>query len=225
MTDPGRNGSSRGSRRRRLVVGTLSLILAASSCTPVPRVGDTTTGSAAGELPPEEQLLVPPGYGSLRQEEFTLTLRDGDVQVKMTPLEEWVIRLAAPDTYERLSTLRGGYEAALRSSVSGGSPGKLFLVSFYSEGVGLSFHPEDLHVANLGRRHLPRAIRPMTPGWGTQRLSQRQVESAVYAYDSDVGLGAGLVAEYRGARSDDWTTMLPELLAEQERVRGSTRAP
>jgi hypothetical protein len=144
--------------------------------------------------------------------------------VKLTPLEEWVIRLAAPDTYARLSALRSGHEAALRSSSSTGSP-KLFLVSFYTEGVGLTFHPEDLHVANLGRRHRPLAIRPMTPGWGTQRLGQRQVESAVYGYSGELSLDVDFVSEYRGARSDQWAAILPNLLAEQARVRSSTGLP
>jgi hypothetical protein len=224
MTTAGRGGSSQVSRRRAVAVGALGLILTAA-CAPVPRAGGTTTGSTAGALPPEERLLVPPGYGSLRQEEFTLTLRDGDVQVKMTPLEEWVIRLAAPDTYDRLSTLRRGHEAALRSPASSTGSPKLFLVSFYSEGIGLTFHPEDLHVASLGRRHRPLAIRPMTPGWGTQRLGQRQVESAIYGYSGEVSLDVDLVSEYRGARSDEWATILPDLLAEQARVRGSTGTP
>lgn len=220
MTDTGRGVSSLLSRRRT-TVGLSGLFLVLASCGPVPRSGDTSPGP----LPPEQQLLVPPGYGSLRQEEFTLTLREGDVQIKMTPLEEWVIRLAAPDTYQRLSALRASHEPGLRSSVSAGPPPKLFLVSFYSEEAGRSFHPEDLHVANLGRRHLPSSIRPMTPDWGTQRLTQRQVESAVYAYSGEMSLDAGLMSEYRGVRSDDWTRILPDLLAEQARVRSRTRGP
>ena len=65
----------------------------------------------------------------------------------------------------------------------------------------------------------------MTPGWGTQRLGQRQVESAVYGYSGEVSLDADLVSEYRGARSDEWATILPDLLAEQARVRGSAGTP
>ena len=225
MIDAGRHGPSHIVRRRRVTAGVMGMMLVVASCTPVPRVGNTSAGNTAGGLPPEDQLLVRPGYGSLRQEEFTLTLRDGDVQVKMTPLEEWVIRLAAPDTYDRLAALRSGHEAALRSSSSSSGSPRLFLVSFYSEQVGLGFHPEDLHVANLGRRHRPLAIRPMTPGWGTQRLGQRQVESAVYGYSGEVSLDADLVSEYRGARSDEWATILPDLLAEQARVRGSAGTP
>jgi len=145
--------------------------------------------------------------------------------VRMTPLEEWVVRLAAPDTYQRLSALRTSREAPIGTSSSPLPPEKLFLVSFYSEEVGLDFHPEDLHLESLGRRQLPVAIRPMTPGWGTQRLGQRQAESAVYAFLGEVSLDAGLVAEYRGVRNHEWTRILADLLAEQSRVRGQTRAP
>ena len=50
-------------------------------------------------------MLVPAGYGTLIQDHFTLTLESGPLRVKVTPLAESVIRLAAPDTYERLAGL------------------------------------------------------------------------------------------------------------------------
>jgi hypothetical protein len=199
-------------------------LLFLATCTPIPGGGAASPGgSSAGDLPPEDQLLVPAGYGSLRQEEITLSLLDGAVQVQMTPLEEWVIRLAAPDTYQRLSALRASREAA--SEPGSSSTGKRFLVSFYSEEEGQEFHPEDLHLENLGRRQLATMIQPMTPGWGTQRLGQRTAESAVYTFRDELNLDAGLVAEYRGVRTHDWTTILSDLLAEQARVRGRTSAP
>jgi hypothetical protein len=206
------------------MVGWITIpVLLLPACTPLPGGATGSAASPAGDLPPEDQLLVPPGYGSLRQEEITLSLRDGAVQVQMTPLEEWVIRLAAPDTYRRLSALRASRQPSPASS-SSASPGKLFLVSFYSEEEGQEFHPEDLHLESLGRRQLATAIQPMTPGWGTQRLGQRQAESAVYAFRDDVTLDAGLVAEYRGVRNHDWTMILADLLAEQARVGGRTDA-
>ncbi|HSH44880.1 MAG TPA: hypothetical protein VK966_03435, partial [Longimicrobiales bacterium] len=49
--------------------------------------------------------LPPAGYGSLRQDEFSVELVATPLHVKVTPLAEEVIRLAAPDTYGRLHAL------------------------------------------------------------------------------------------------------------------------
>jgi hypothetical protein len=131
--------------------------------------------------------------------------------VKVTPLEEWIIRLTAPDTYRRLGALRQGQGVVTDLSY--------FLVSFYSEEEGSAFFPEDLRFENLGRRHAPEAIRSMTTGWGIQRLRPREAESAVYAFGGTLRFDADLVAEYRGARVTDWATILQNLLAEQARAR------
>lgn len=196
----------------------LLLALLPAACAPPPAGGTGGAAPAAGGLPPEEDLLVPPGFGSLRQDDISLTLVDGPVQVKVTPLEEWMIRLTAPDTYQRLSALARAHTAALDRE-SGETDRTLFLVSFYSLEQGAAFHPEDLHMESRGRRYDPRAIRPLTPGWGTQRLAQRQAQSAVYAYNGAVDFDVDLVAEYRGVRNADWAVVLRDLLAEQARAR------
>ena len=49
--------------------------------------------------------LVPPGYGTLLQDQISLRLQSGSLLIKVTPLDEGIIRLTAPDTYERLKGL------------------------------------------------------------------------------------------------------------------------
>lgn len=194
-------------------------VLLWAACATAPGGGAGSAGGAGvAGLPEAERLLVPPGYGSLLQDEITLTLLAGSVQVKVTPLEEWMIRLTAPDTYQRLSSLARSHGAALAPAPGREAP-TLFLVSFYSEEQGAVFHPEDLHLENSGRRFAPGAIRPMTQGWGTQRLEQRRAESAVYAFPPGVDFTVELVAAYRGTRNADWALILRDLLAEQARAR------
>ena len=202
-------------------LGATLLAIAVAACAAPP--AGTGSGGApppAGVegLPTHDRLLVPPGHGSLRQEEISLTLQDGDVQVKITPLEEWMIRLTAPDTYRRLSALVRTHAAALEAGTDR-EPPTLFLVSFFSNEEGAVFHPEDLHLENLGRRYPPREIRPMTRGWGTQRLHGRQAESAIYAFDAGLDFDVDLVASYRGVRNADWAGILRDLVAEQARAR------
>ncbi len=211
------------SRTRTAPSGTIRLVLICvlggmlAGCTPLP----STQGAGPGGPLDEEALLVPPGFGSLRQDEITLTLNSGNVQVKVTPLEEWAIRLTAPDTYQRLSGLARLNRSELNNR-GGEGEAALFLVSFYSSRQGESFEPEDVYIENRGRRYRPRSIRPVTGDWGTGRLNQRTPQIAVYAYDSGIDLTLDLSVEYRGARNMDWTFILQRL--QEERARARTRA-
>lgn len=175
-----------------------------------------------GTLAPVE--LPPPGTGTLRQDEVTVSLSSGALQIKVTPLAESVTRATAPDTYRRLSGLAGrfGPEAA-RHSTSETEPPELFLVSFYSENPDVAFVPEELQVISQGSRYRPEAILPVTPGWGQRRVAQRETEMAVYAFGAAVDLESSLVVVYGLVESSSWDAILPRVRA--ERARASARTP
>ena len=180
-----------------------------------------TVGQPTG--PAGERVLVPAGYGTLIQDEFTLTLESGALQLKVTPLSESVIRLAAPDTYERLAGLARSSRAALRSQA--GTTPSLFLVSLFSRDPTVRYEPESLHIVNRGLRYRPEAIHAITPGWGGQRLRQEETQIAVYAFDPRIDLEIALTVEYEGARDTSWEGILTRLELERVRVRGRTGGP
>ena len=161
--------------------------------------------------------LVPPGYGTLTQDEFTLELESGALQIKVTPLAESVIRLAAPDTYQRLAGLSTSASASLRSRARG--EGSLFLVTIFSRAPTITYEPENLHIVNGGLRYRPTAIEAITPGWGGQRLRQEEPQIAVYAFDPSIDLEIALTVEYEGARDTSWEGILNRLELERARVR------
>ncbi len=71
-----------------------------------------TPAGTPGEEPGDAGgLLLPPGLGTLHQDQISLRLQSGDLLIKITPLDEGIIRLTAPDTYERLRGLVGIYGA------------------------------------------------------------------------------------------------------------------
>lgn len=168
--------------------------------------------------PPGAELLVPPGYGTLHQDDVTVTLGSDDLQVKVTPLAESVIRLTAPDTYRRLRGVAESHRDVL-SRQAGRDDARLFLVSFFSLAPDVPYEPEGLEIVSRGFRHRPLAIRPVTPGWGAQRLEQRETALAVYAFPPGVELETDLTVEYQDVRSDAWRRILVDLQAERERVR------
>ena len=162
-------------------------------------------------------VLVPPGYGTLTQSQFTLHLQSGALQIQVTPLAESVIRLAAPDTYERLAGLSASASAVLQSWAREGSP--LFLVSMFSRVPTITYEPENLHVVNGGLRYRPTAIDAITPGWGGQRLRQEEPQIAVYAFEPGIELEIGLMVEYEGVTNSGWDSILNRLELERARVR------
>ena len=181
-----------------------------------PREGGATQGKRA------EANLVPPGYGTLRQDEFTVSLRSGALLIKVTPLTEPVIRLAAPDTYDRLHALAESRRAEAAAAAMVAEP-ELFLVSFFSYEPNVEFQPEDLQLVQQGRLLRARAVLPVTPGWGKQRLQQQETQIAVYAFSEPIDYQQALVVRYGMEESRGWDRIIPVLEVERAKVRA--RAP
>ncbi len=192
-----------------------------TACAPANTVpAETTSGVAPtqGETR-EEAELVPAGMGSLHQDQFTLSLRDADLLIKVTPLEESVIRLAAPDTYERLRATADSRAEQARDAVYSGEP-ETVLVSFFSYSPDVEYRPDDILVLHQGRQMRPVAVLPVTSGWGRGRLQQREIQNAVYVFDRDIDWAQPLTVRYGALESANWITIVPVL--ERERARART---
>lgn len=206
MTGHGRVRRSRGAGRA--LVGWATLIVATASCTIAP-------ASDATPSPTDGDSLPPPGYGTLRQEEISMTLRSQDLEVMVTPLAESVIRVTAPDTYERLSSIAGAGRPSMPPT-----RGTLFLVSFFTQQPEVRFVPEEVQLLSRGLRLRPMEISPITPTWGQRRVQQRSTEMAVYAFSSEVDLDSDqLVLAYGLEQAASWPSILARVQAERARAR------
>jgi hypothetical protein len=201
---------------RNLLILASALLSVSCGIQPSPGTPDVEP-AREGEGTPS--LLVPPGFGTLTQDQITLRIQRGNLLIKVTPLEEWVIRLTAPDTYARLRGMvrTHGGRAAVGAAFP---PANLFLVSFFSYVPDVTYEPEDILLVNRGLRYRPRGIAPVTPSWGTQRLGQQDTQLAVYAYDGGMDLETDLVVEYQDLRNEIWRDQIvPLLRAELARAR------
>jgi len=180
--------------------------LVAVGCTIAPAPAD---GPEVGNV----STVPPPGFGTLLQDEISISLVSGDLELKVTPLAESVTRVTAPDTYRRLS----GIAEAHRSSTQ--APGSLFLVSFYSEQPDVTFVPEEVQLISRGFRIRPGTITPITPTWGQRRVRQRETEMAVYAFVGSVDLESDLALAYGLEQTQEWSGILPRVQAERARAR------
>lgn len=167
---------------------------------PVPSTTDRTRG-------PDD---LAPGFGSLRLEDVSLDLVAGPLRIRVTPLDEGITRLTAPDTSERL--------AAARARIDG--PHTVFLVAVETEAPGgVDFDPLDLEIATRGTVHRASDIRAITTGWGAGRLEQRRPEQALYLFPESIDPTEEWVVRYGEARNEGWAARLPRLEAERARVR------
>ena len=185
-----------------------------AGCAPPPA---PAAGPRPGPAPGPGAVPDPAGSGTLRQDQISVRLAAGAVRIQVTPLAEWILAAAAPDTRDRLRGIAETHRPELvrRSGVEEPS---LFLVSFTSREPGAEFQPGDLHLISRGLRERPVAIRAITPGWGRQRLAQQSTETAVYAYGDAIELTRDLTVAYQGIEDSSWSARLTVIEAERMRI-------
>ena len=183
-------------------------------CAPAP-----APGAVGGPVTESRRLEVADRAhsGSLRQAQISVRLSAGALQIEVTPLAAWVLEAAAPDTRDRLVRIAEAHEIDLARRTGVSDP-VLFLVSLSTRQQGTPFQPEDLHMVSRGLRERPLAIRPITPGWGSGRLSVQTSETAVYAYGLDLDLTRDLTVAYQGVEDTSWSRKVLAIEAERARI-------
>jgi hypothetical protein len=163
---------------------------------------------------------LPVGLGTLKQDDFTMGLRSEQLLVKVTPLDEAVIRLAAPDTYNRLHALRESRAQDAQTRSNSSEAPQMFLVSFFSYQPDVTFQPEDLQIEHQGRVLRASAILPLTPTWGKGRLSQQEIATAVYAFGEPINYEMPMTVRYGMFENGEWQRIIPKLQVERGKVTG-----
>lgn len=161
--------------------------------------------------------LVQPGFGTLKQDEFTMGIRSGPLLVKVTPLDEHVIRLAAPDTYNRLHALAESRRADAISRTNARDP-ELFLVSFFSYQPDVTFQPEDLQIDYNGKLLRAALILPLTATWGKERMGQQETQAAIYIFTEEIDYEQPLTVNYGDGRNTEWQKVITKLQLERGKI-------
>jgi hypothetical protein len=181
--------------------------------------GIRTAPLAGQEIRPED--VPPSGFGTLKVDDISLLFATQDVQVRVLPLDERVIRLLAPDSYESLSGLKRLKAADIDSAGRryGTTAPTLFLVSFYGLKERAPFTPEDLTLQSRGRFFRPFAFVPMSPHWGERQVGLRESVVAVALYDPGIALfDDQLVVSYGNVTTNAWSGVARVLNRERAAV-------
>lgn len=193
--------------------------------------------AAAGTSPPAEpitpertqpgRVLVPAGYGSLRQDDIALRMQAPGLILRVVPLDEGIIRLLTADSYRALRDLQESNRIAVDAIArrSGGRGASVWLASFYGTEPQVRFVPMDLLITSVGRDFRPLDIIPLSAGFGEQRLQQRETQSALYIFDPDIDLNQPLSMSFQGARDDSWQQVLQRVERERALVLARSSQP
>ena len=223
---------------RAATLASACLCALASCATPAGSAPSTTTVPAAGSASAATSSrtpatpavvtadtngggLVPAGFGSLRQDDIAIKLQLADVLVKLTPLDESVIRTLSPDSYRALRELAESRRDAITRLVSqhGLLRGSLWYVSFYGLAPEARFSPLELTISSGGRDYRPADVLPLSTGFGNQRLQPRETQSALYLFDDALDVNQPLTVSLSTAQSASWATALRAIERERALIR------
>ena len=183
----------------------------------------STTPSAVSR--DSSRLLVPAGYGSLKQEDIAIRVGRAWPAGPGDPAGRNDHSRAFPGQLPRASGAVPSRKASLDSIARRTGRGGLsvWLMRFHAIDQGETpFSPMEFVITSVGRDFRPIDVLPITPGFGQQRLRQREVQAALFAFDPQVDVNQPLTVQYESTRNSEWAVVLARI--ERERVLVRSRA-
>jgi hypothetical protein len=169
--------------------------------------------------------LPPPGFGSLRQSDLALQVRNDELEVRLVPLDQRVTRLLALDAYRSLESLVHSRRVSIDSvaKMYGISSPGLALVTFFAGREGARFDPSTLSLDIRNRELRPRGIVPLSPRFTSQQLRLREQVSAIFLFEELLPVTDDFTFEYQGLASESWEGKQRTLERERGRVTARWR--
>ena len=142
-------------------------------------------------------------------------------------LVEAAIRLLSPDSYKALRDLRdgGGRKEQIQQAASrvGVQDPSLWYVSYFGLQPDAQYTSGDVDIVSGGRDFRPLDIIPLTAGFGSQRVGQREVQSAIYIFDHGIDTDHALTVTVQSVPTTSWAQVIPLIERERALVRSRAR--
>jgi hypothetical protein len=194
--------------------------------------GGTATAAQESSLAPISddtigRANVPVGFGTLRQDDIAIRMELQGLIVRAIPLDENLIRLLTVDSYHALRDLQESNKNAIAAVTrrTGGRSPDLWYVSFYGVQPDVHFSPMELVITSSGRDFRPLEVLPLSSGFGEQRLTQRETQSAIYLFDDAIDLDQPMTVTFQNVRNADWEQILTRVERERALVRARASRP
>lgn len=198
--------------------------------TPVTAAPTVARGATPADQTPTSG-LIPPGLGTLRQDDISIVIETGGVRISALPLDESVIRTLAPDTYRALHLYAEDNKrrVAQRASMHGIRDPRVWYVQFDGLAPDARFVWNDLTVTSGGRDFRPTDVVPLTSGFGEERLQPRERQRGLLIFEEGVDPAQPLAVSVGTVRNVDWDLgtagILRKLDTERASIRGRATAP
>jgi hypothetical protein len=168
---------------------------------------------------------LPPGYGSLRQNDLALRVGNDDLEIRFVPLDPRITPLLARDAYQSLRGLVETHRREIDSvaSRSGVAQPGLALVSFFGQRPDVRFDPQILTLLIRNRVFRPIGVIPMSAKFASQQLGVREQASAIYVFEETIPVEDSFTLSYGTLNSEDWQGKQQTLDRERARVAARSR--
>jgi hypothetical protein len=200
----------------------VALLIAAAAC-----------GGAQSQVPPPVEPIqrpadefVPSGYGRLNQDDLSLRLTAGDLEIRFLPLDERTLNLLSPDAARALRDLRESRRRGIDSLAvrSGSASPGVALVTFFASRDGVRFESEQVALELLGQQFRTVGTLPISANFSSQQLSTRGQASGLLVYDLPIPVLQEFVLTYQAWRTDGWKGRLSTINRERDRILTRIRA-
>jgi hypothetical protein len=191
-------------------------------------------GGAQGQTPPAPRdttafagdQAIPPGYGRLNQDDVSIRLTSGDLEIRFLPLEERVLRFLTADGYRAYRDLRESKRPQIDSTGAraGAATAGVALVTFFSAREGVRFEPQDLAINASGQQFRAVGVVPISANFSNQQLGNREQASAIFVFDRPLPVTQEFTLTYQAAQTDAWRGRLAVITREKDRIAARLRS-
>mgnify|MGYP003503249915 FL=1 len=187
----------------------------------------STTGPVHSQDTPDPMGTMPPvGFGSLTQEQISISIANSQLTVRFEPLNERLLRLLAPDAYRALSGMIASRRAAIDSvsRMSGTSQPGLMLVTVYGNVAEVRFEPTLIGVSMNSRRLDPVGIIPLDANFSRQQLQRQTVGMGLFIFSEELPVYSAMAFSYGSATAEGWASKISTFDRELARVSSRARS-
>jgi hypothetical protein len=172
--------------------------------------------------------LVPVGFGTLRQDDIAIKMQFEGIQVKLLPLDESVLRVLSPDSYRALRDLLESRQSQITTLTTrrGIRRQSVWYVSFFGLQPDARFSPMEITITSSARDFRPIELIPLSAGFGSQRLKQRETQSALYLFEDGINVEQPITVSMGGQQNSSWDQTIRQIQRERALIRSrSSRSP
>jgi hypothetical protein len=168
---------------------------------------------------------LPLGYGSLTQEDLALDVRNGDLDIRLVPLDPALAPLLAPDAYQSLRGLLETNRRAIDSvaAQAGVAQPGLALVRFFGLRPDVRFDAQLLTLLIRSQVARPIGVIPVSGRFTSGQLGVREQAIGIYLFDQEIPVNDSFTLSYGTLTSSNWDSKQTTLNRERARVASRSR--